>query len=71
MNKLNEKSLLLQVIGAVVCFILFAVGMTHTGEGLSIFVFFGIVGLTGFIIFINRIVSTLQHSKTNNSSLKK
>ena len=71
MNKLNKRSLLLQVIGAVVCFILFAVGMTHTDEGLSIFVLFGIVGLTGFMIFISRIVSTLLNSKTNSSSLKK
>ncbi|PGK52221.1 hypothetical protein CN918_31005 [Priestia megaterium] len=65
---MSKKIIISYLIGAVVCFVLFAICMTHISEGFSTFIFLGIAGLSGFMVCIMGMVSSLQKSNANKDS---
>ncbi|GGA24499.1 hypothetical protein [Psychrobacillus lasiicapitis] len=53
---MNNKNIFLNIIGSLLCFIMFCVGMLYA-EQVPLLILVGIVGLSGFSYFVYRIVT--------------
>ncbi|QCR30883.1 hypothetical protein C1N55_01170 [Lysinibacillus sp. SGAir0095] len=61
---MNKNKILINLIGAFTCFLLFCVGMLYS-EKIALLTLAGIIGLSGFSYFIFRIVHNMSNSRTS------